>query len=60
MFSVFASGKNLDEMKAVFDKIAEGADKTDKTGRFQELHDFPFGVYGQFHDKYGRVLDFCG
>ena len=40
-------------MKAVFDKIAEGADKTDKTGRFQELHDFPFGVYGQFHDKYG-------
>jgi PhnB protein len=52
MFSIFVTGKNYDEMKVIFDKLAEGADKTDKM-RFQELHDMPFGVYGQFHDKYG-------
>ncbi len=53
MFSIFVTGKNYDEMKTAFDKLAEGADKTDKKIRFQELHDMPFGVYGQFHDKYG-------
>ncbi len=52
MFSIFVTGKNYDEMKVVFDKLAEGADKTDKI-RFQELHELPFGIYGQFHDKYG-------
>ncbi len=51
MFSIFITGKNYDEMKAVFDKLSEGADKSDKM-RFQELHDLPFGIYGQFHDKY--------
>ena len=53
MFSIFVTGKNYDEMKALFDKLSEEADKTDKKIRFQELHDLPFGVYGQFHDKYG-------
>ncbi len=48
-FSIFITGKNYDEMKAAFDKLAEGADKE----RFQELHDMPFGIYGQFHYKYG-------
>jgi len=52
MFSIFVTGKNYDEMKEVFNKLAQGADKTDKI-RFQELHDLPFGVYGQFLDKYG-------
>ncbi len=51
MFSIFITGKTYDEMKAVFDKLSEGADKSDKM-RFQELHDLPFGIYGQFHDKY--------
>jgi len=49
MFAIFITGKNYDEMKVVFDKLADGADKK----RFQELHDMPFGIYGQFHDKYG-------
>ena len=53
MFSIFITGKKYDEMKAVFDMLSEGADKTDQKIRFQELHDLPFGVYGQFHDKYG-------
>jgi PhnB protein len=48
MSAIFVTGKNHDEMKIVFDKLAEGADKI----RFQELHDMPFGVYGQFYDKY--------
>ncbi len=52
MFSIFVTGKDYDEMKIIFDKLAEGADKTDRM-RFQELHELPFGVYGQFHDKYG-------
>ncbi len=49
MSAIFVTGKNYDEMKAVFDKLAEGTDKI----RFQELHDLPVGEYGQFHDKYG-------
>jgi len=36
-------------MKTVFDKLAKGAEQD----RFQELHDMPFGTYGQFYDKYG-------
>ncbi len=49
MFSIFVTSKNYDEVKVVFDKLTEGADKK----RFQELHDMPFGIYGQLHDKYG-------
>ncbi len=43
-------------LKAVFDKLAEGAEKE----RFQELHDMPFGTYGQFYDKYGVQWIFKG
>ena len=49
MSAVYVTGKSYDEMKGVFDKLAEGAERK----RFQELHDMPFGVYGQFYDKYG-------
>ena len=49
MSAIFVTGKIHDELKVVFDKLAEGADKK----RFQELHDMPFGIYGQFYDKYG-------
>ncbi len=49
MSAIFVTGKNYDEMKIVFDKLGVGADGK----RFQELHDMPFGVYGQFYDKYG-------
>jgi PhnB protein len=43
-------------MKAVFDKLSEGA----QIDRFQELHDMPFGTYGQFFDKYGYHWIFKG
>jgi PhnB protein len=49
MSAIFVTGKIYDELKVVFDKLAEGADKK----WFQELHDMPFGIYGQFYDKYG-------
>ncbi len=49
MSAIFVTSKIYDELKVVFDKLAEGADKK----RFQELHDMPFGIYGQFYDKYG-------
>jgi PhnB protein len=48
-FAMFVTGKTHDELKSVFDKLAEGADKQ----RFQELHELPIGTYGQFYDKYG-------
>ncbi|MGI0085152.1 MAG: hypothetical protein ACREBQ_08725, partial [Nitrososphaerales archaeon] len=56
MSAIFVTGKTYDELKVVFDKLADGADKK----RFQELHDMPFGVYGQFYDKYGVQWIFRG
>jgi PhnB protein len=49
MYAVFVTG-NYDEVKAVFDKLAVGAEKD----RFQELHQMPFGMYGQLYDKFHR------
>ena len=46
-FAIFVIGETYDELITVFDDLSEGADKE----RFQELHDMPFGIYGQFYDK---------
>lgn len=54
--AIFIIGEGYDELKAVFDKLAEGAEKD----RFQELHDLPFGTYGQFTDKFGVHWIFKG
>jgi PhnB protein len=56
MSALFVVGGDYDELKTVFDKLAEGAQKE----RFQELHDMPFGTYGQFYDKYGIQWIFKG
>ncbi len=48
-FAIFVVGGTDDELKPVFDKLADGADQA----RFQALHAMPFGTYGQFYDKYG-------
>ena len=37
-------------MKTIFDRLAVGAEKD----RFQELHQMPFGMYGQMYDKFHR------
>jgi PhnB protein len=55
-FAIFVTGNFYDELKTIFDKLSEGADKN----RFQDLHDMPFGTYGQFYDKYGVQWIFVG
>ncbi len=49
MVSIFVVADASDELKAAFDKLAEGAEKE----KFQDLHELPIGTYGQFTDKYG-------
>ncbi len=48
-FAIFVIGEDEAEMKAIFARLAVGADKQ----WLQELHEMPFGLYGQFFDKYG-------
>ena len=54
--AIFVIGGAYDELKAVFDKLRDGDNNT----RLQELHDMPFGVYGQFYDRYGVQWIFRG
>jgi PhnB protein len=56
MSALYVSGTDAGELKAVFDKLAVGADKE----HFQELRTVPFGTYGQFFDKYGMQWIFRG
>lgn len=55
MSALFVTGTD-DEVKAVFDTLAVGAERE----RFQELHAMPFGTYGQFYDRYGVQWIFRG
>ncbi len=57
-FSIFVIGGAYDEMKTVFDKLAEGADKDTRT--FIEICNMPFGSYGQLTDKFGVSWIFKG
>jgi PhnB protein len=56
MFSIFVIGETYEELKNVFDKLAEGAKKE----WYQDLHEMPFGIYGQFFDRYGVQWIFKG
>lgn len=56
MSAIFVVCDKYDELKTVFDKLSDGAEKE----RFQELHDMPFGIYGQFYDRYGVQWIFKG
>ncbi len=55
-YAIFVLGGTYEELKVVFDKLSEGADRK----RFQELHNMPFGTYGQFYDRYGVQWIFKG
>ncbi len=55
-YAIFVIGGPYEELKPVFDKLAQGAEQS----RFQELHNLPFGLYGQFYDKYGVQWIFKG
>ena len=57
-FSIYLVGETADELQTVFDKLSDGADKDPRT--FIELRDMPFGVYGQFTDKFGVGWVFKG
>jgi PhnB protein len=56
MSAIFVVGGAYEELKMVFDKLAEGAEKE----RFQALHNLPFGTYGQFYDRFGVQWIFKG
>jgi len=55
-FAIFVIGKTYDNLKTIFDKLKDG----DNNERLQELHELPFGLYGQFYDKYGIQWIFRG
>jgi PhnB protein len=55
-YAIFVISEEPGELKVAFDKLAVGANKD----RFQELHDMPFGTYGQFYDKFGVQWIFRG
>lgn len=56
MSALFVMGSDYDELKTVFDKLAAGAERD----WFQDLHEMPFGTYGQFFDRYGVQWIFRG
>lgn len=47
--ALFVTGSSYDELRPIFNKLKDGNNNT----RLQELHEMPFGIYGQFYDKYG-------
>jgi len=49
MSAIYIVGDSFDELKRVFDKLKVGGQKE----RLQELHQMPFGTYGQLYDKFG-------
>jgi PhnB protein len=54
-FAIQLSG-TADELTAAFDKLRDG----DHNTRLQDLHEMPFGLYGQFYDRYGVQWIFVG
>jgi PhnB protein len=56
MSALFVTGSGLDELRPIFDNLARDADRA----RFQDLHEMPFGTYGQFYDRYGVQWIFRG
>lgn len=55
-YAVFVIGNTYDELKTIFDKLRDGDNNT----RLQELHEMPFGIFGQFYDKFGVQWIFKG
>lgn len=55
-YAIYVTGDSLDELRPVFDKLRDG----DNNSRLQELHQMPFGIYGQFYDRYGVQWIFRG
>lgn len=56
MSAVFVTGRADAAFAGAFERLKEGAE----TERLQELHQMPFGVYGQLYDRYGVQWIFRG
>src|SRR5689334_2692980 len=56
MTAIFVVGTDVDELRTVFGKLGVGADQE----HFQDLRQMPFGMYGQFYDRYGVQWIFVG
>ncbi len=56
IYAIFVVGGSYGELKVVFEKLRQGA----REDRFQDLHDMPFGTYGQLYDKFGIHWIFKG
>ena len=55
-YAIFVIGGAYNELKIVFDKLKDGAEKEN----LQELREMPFGTYGQFYDRFGVQWIFQG
>jgi PhnB protein len=49
VFAIFVLGKSYQEIRVIFNKLSKGH----KADRYQPLHAMPFGMYGQFIDRFG-------
>jgi PhnB protein len=47
-YAIYVTGNILEELQLVFEKLKDGLHNT----RLQELHEMPFGIYGQFYDQF--------
>lgn len=54
--AIYITGDTYDELKPVFDKLKDG----ENNERLQDLHATPFGIFGQFYDKFGVQWIFVG
>ena|SRR5579863_838563 len=54
--AIYISGAKYKELRAIFDKLAVGANKE----LLDDLRDMPFGTYGHLADKYGVHWFFQG
>ena len=54
--AMYINGGTYNELKEIFDKLSEGADKS----LLDELREMPFGMYGHLSDKYGVHWFFTG
>lgn len=55
-FAIFVTGDSQEELQPIFDGLRDGDNNT----RLQELHEMPFGIYGQLYDKFGVQWIFRG
>lgn len=54
--AIFVVSDQNDELQSVFERLGDGA----HAEHFQALHEQPFGLYGQFFDRYGVQWIFRG